>query len=1166
MSVADIGSILPVYNGLPLFWQLWFTVTLVVVLFTFVWKACLFWRSGIWYRRVKHEQASRDPTYADPFNWIFLVPALNEEVTIRDSIGRLLEVEARNKLIVVIDDGSDDATAGILASLDLPELHVIRRELPDARTGKGAALNAAFAHLPALVKRRGWSRQRVIVTIVDADGRLAANAAQAVGPHFEDASVGGVQILVRIYNRTSPLTWAQDVEFRTFGYLYQSARSIWGGALMGGNGQMNRLTALEDVATEDGPWNNTATEDLDLGLRMLLAGWRNVHELGTDVRQQGLNSPRQLLRQRIRWSLGNLQAASLTRALWLGPFSRGTRIEALAFLYMPLLQGMTGIAFIGSIYLLISGVASYIPSGTATELLLVVIVVYVLGIGGTMMGCIAAARGEGPTGYLRAFFTANAYAVYTWLLWPALFVSSFRFLTGRVGWQKTEREPLPIITDADSAAHGTTIEDESNDPQRSSRYRPDIQGLRAIAILLVLFDHLGVSGFSGGFIGVDIFFVISGYLITRLLITEYRASRDGKVALASGTISISSFYKRRARRILPAAVFVIAVVLVGGKFSFNAVRFEQLQVDAFWAALFAANFQLMAQASDYFAAGNLISPLRNYWSLAVEEQFYLVWPALFLLIGRFSFTRDSMRAGAWQTRILVAVALVGIASLAWSVHATAENPFPAFFSPFTRSWELALGAAIALSLRLRDGVGAGASTVAALTGTALIVISLVVINPQTPFPGLIALLPTTAAALLIVAGINAEQKTVVATVLAARPMQFFGRVSYSLYLWHWPIIIFAAALVPLSALDGGLRIAVLFALSVTAGWASYRLIEQPFRIHQSEARSTDESAPPEGAQRPQLRRAGFAAAAALPLLAIALFARPTLPAGPIFGVGTASAIDVAGDPGAQSIVAARWEALLSRSAAQQRASVSEVAQAGRAASQTPNFSCHDIVDDADLRRCRARGTSRTTVRANRSIKSVALIGDSYAAQYRVGILAALPATTTLTQLTLSACSSAVAADDEAKNSNGDSCADHARFVRQRLRRLHPDLLIFSTTAEESSASIRRLFQELRSSAEGSLWIGFAPSTPTFASCLQTGSEIAQCNGPVDRELERNDEYIALARSSAVDYLDLAAVFCIRGVCPAFIGGQVVRTDGRHLTRQFLPKLNRFLRDSIFGAK
>ena len=228
---------------------------------------------------------------------------------IADSVERLIALPVARKRIVVIDDASDDRTPEILAAIDHPDLFVLRRDKPDAQKGKAAGLNYAYRALrdhrrPRADDRRHRRRRR--------PARRRRRRAYAAG-HFEDPEVGGVQALVRIYNRQHPLIWMQDVEFAVYGHLFQAGRNHWGTAGMGGNGQFNRLSALDAVADEEGPWRDKLTEDQDLGLRLIAAGWEGRQDLRAIVDQQGLSKLRPLFRQRTRWSQGNLQAIGLWR-------------------------------------------------------------------------------------------------------------------------------------------------------------------------------------------------------------------------------------------------------------------------------------------------------------------------------------------------------------------------------------------------------------------------------------------------------------------------------------------------------------------------------------------------------------------------------------------------------------------------------------------------------------------------------------------------------------------------------------------------------------------------------------------------------------------------------------------------------------------------------------
>jgi cellulose synthase/poly-beta-1,6-N-acetylglucosamine synthase-like glycosyltransferase len=430
--------ILP-FAHLPVWAQVLFYISFVLILAMLVWTSILFAYS----RKAIRSAPAPDRAAADGFLWVFLVPALNEEVTIADSVGRLLEVEATNKAIVVINDGSTDGTADVLAALDEPELQVLTRVAPDARKGKADALNDAWRRLDTLLasgRWAGWPRDRVVTVVVDADGRLDPRAPEHVAGHFADERVGGLQVLVRIYNRHGPLTWCQDVEFSVYGLLYQAGRTAWGTAGMGGNGQFNRLTALDSIADDDagGPWRNRLTEDQDLGLRLLEAGWRGVSESRTSVNQQGLSSVRPLLRQRTRWAQGNLQAMSRLGSAWRIDLPWLVRLDLVAYLLQPVFQAYVGLAFVVSIVLAIFNVADFWSTNGWGQLLFF----FVLGFGGVMLGCIARGAVRGLGGIAVGLLIVPVYATYTWTIWPVLTRAAGRQLTQRRDWAKTAREPL----------------------------------------------------------------------------------------------------------------------------------------------------------------------------------------------------------------------------------------------------------------------------------------------------------------------------------------------------------------------------------------------------------------------------------------------------------------------------------------------------------------------------------------------------------------------------------------------------------------------------------------------------------------------------------------------------------------------------------------------------
>ncbi len=342
-------------------------------------------------------------------------------------------------------------------------------------------------------------------------------------------------------------------------------------------------------------------------------------------------------------------------------------------------------------------------------------------------------------------------------------------------------------------------------------FRGDIEGLRAIAVLLVLVYHVGATFISGGFIGVDVFFVISGFLITSHLLKEIEAT---------GTVRLVNFYARRARRLLPAATVVLLFTAAVGFLVLPRVHLANMASDVAAAAVYIVNWALAWRSVDYLAESAAVSPVQHYWSLSVEEQFYLVWPLLMLIVLALASRRHARFA------ITVAVLLLSAGSLVWSVHYTAVNPQMAFFVTTTRVWELGAGALLALGLPWLRLLPRLVSEGAAAVGLVAVAVAAFVIDASTPWPGAAAALPVTGTALVLLAGC-AHPDTAVGRALGARPMRWVGGLSYSIYLWHWPLIIYAQHLWPDLPFAGTAAIGL---LSIPLAWLSRRFVEDPIRF------------------------------------------------------------------------------------------------------------------------------------------------------------------------------------------------------------------------------------------------------------------------------------------------------------------------------------------------
>jgi peptidoglycan/LPS O-acetylase OafA/YrhL len=315
-------------------------------------------------------------------------------------------------------------------------------------------------------------------------------------------------------------------------------------------------------------------------------------------------------------------------------------------------------------------------------------------------------------------------------------------------------------------------------------FRPDVEGMRAVAVVAVVLYHAGVT--SGGFVGVDMFFVLSGFLITGLLWRELEGS---------GRLAFASFYGRRARRLLPASVLVLVVTTIASVHWLPPLQAHDVTNDAKAAALYVANYRFIAQRTNYLAA-TAPSPLQHYWSLGVEEQFYLLWPLLLLLAARAARRAKSSRRAPETSKATLAAIVAAMAALSFllSLRLTHTSQPWAFFSLPTRAWELLAGALVALALTRARELPRLAAAAIGWAGLIAVLWSVFRLSGATPFPGTAALVPVLGTVGLLVAG-SAAPKRGVSHALSRQPLQRIGRISYSWYLWHWPVLVLAPAVV-----------------------------------------------------------------------------------------------------------------------------------------------------------------------------------------------------------------------------------------------------------------------------------------------------------------------------------------------------------------------------------
>ena len=648
------------------------------------------------------------------------------------------------------------------------------------------------------------------------------------------------------------------------------------------------------------------------------------------------------------------------------------------------------------------------------------------------------------------------------------------------------------------------------EPAPRPAWRTDIEGLRGVAVLLVVLYHARVPGFSGGFVGVDVFFALSGYLITGLLVREVDTS---------GTVRLGRFYARRVRRLLPASLaLVLAVAAFSFVFSSPLLQPRHAGM-ALWTSVYLANVTLSRAWDGYFAPTAETNPLLHMWSLAVEEQFYLLWPVLVVAgyAGARALARRGRPAGSSRTWIVWAIGSVAVASFVASAVLVGTGSARAAFylAPF-RAWEFAaggLGALVPLVRWRRAETGASPSVpswtddLSGWLGLAAVVAAGTLYTARTPFPGTSALLPVLGTVLVLRAygGLGASA---VARALSARPLRELGRLSYSWYLWHWPVLVLAEELYGTPPL--GLRLG-LVALALGLAELSYRLVENP------------------------VRRNGWLAAT--PARGLALLGVLTL-------VGLAATVG--------------WQTAARRSQTAPEIAAAVAARADRFDLQPG--ACHADFGPSVPTGCPEGPPGAPTV---------VLYGDSHAGHWGQAVRAASrPAGWRTVTFTKAGCPPAdVLYVSDFLGRDYTECADWRRAAETEIRRLRPRLIIASgfygaypITATEWQAGTARTLRSLAASGGRVVWLRDTPmSAQDVPACVarvawqrRRGVSLGRpCNFYVaDTLAVREAVSAAVAAVPAAVEVDLTAAVCPGGLCRAYTGGHVVFSDDHHLTGRF----------------
>ncbi|MEV4438171.1 glycosyltransferase [Streptomyces sp. NPDC049577] len=407
--------------------------SIAIIVMAGCYNSALFVLSRVRVRRRRGPRAQR--------LYVFLLACLNEEKVLAESLARITGLPAGNFIALVIDDASDDRTSDVARAADSDRVRLLRRELPNARKGKGAALNAGIRHLRESGLLDGHDPRDVIVCVVDADGRLDQHVVQAVDPYFDNPRTGATQIGVRMYNRHKGLlARLQDMEFVIYGDIFQSARRYIGSVGMGGNGQFMRLAALDTLMSEDGkgPWSDSLTEDLDLGVRLIARGWTNQHCTTAAVSQQAVLDVRRLVRQRSRWFQGHLQSAGLV-PLILREVPGRAAVDLLYHLSSPVLILLTSLLPVSFIVATAGAVVGSVQAGHPLFSPMWVIGPYVLSFTAAYAYGWVYSRREQGLGLVRAILLSHVFVIYGYIWFAAGWWGLWRMLTGKQTWLKTAR-------------------------------------------------------------------------------------------------------------------------------------------------------------------------------------------------------------------------------------------------------------------------------------------------------------------------------------------------------------------------------------------------------------------------------------------------------------------------------------------------------------------------------------------------------------------------------------------------------------------------------------------------------------------------------------------------------------------------------------------------------
>jgi peptidoglycan/LPS O-acetylase OafA/YrhL len=654
---------------------------------------------------------------------------------------------------------------------------------------------------------------------------------------------------------------------------------------------------------------------------------------------------------------------------------------------------------------------------------------------------------------------------------------------------------------------------------------------------------------TGGFVGVDIFFVLSGFLITDLLLREYEAT---------GRVSMSRFYARRIRRILPSAVAVIAATAVGAHFLFNKATAMSTFWDAAYAFFFAANWHFADTGTDYFNTAGSTSPLQHYWSLAVEEQFYLLWPWILiaaLTVGAAVLRGSNRRRPLSRLVVGVLMGLIVAGSFGYALHLTAASPTVAYFSTFSRAWELGAGALLAVAAPLFMRWPAVLRGVVGWVGFAGIIAAFVLIDTTLPFPGPTAAFPVVATLLVIAAGIAGPQRTLVP--LTNPVSVYIGNISYSLYLWHFPLAVFLLLLMPDKSVT---TTAIVLGTILVVSILMYTLIEQP--LHRSpwlqsyrdraEDRTVDWQAWRDTfGSHFMLAATGLVVVATVIAFVIGVSPRGFTPmAEPAVDPAANQSLEIAlqGDLAA-AVAASTWPDDLSPS----------LDDAIRSTSQNnPARDCFDIGDTPSFDRC--------TWGSSDAPHHMYLVGDSEALSYAPAFKTIAESSGGQWRITTIGLYGCRFTDTQIQNDGAgvtEACPQRKEDIAAQIRTDAPQLVVIANayalgnSTSGNSLSVGSIVgstqtEAAKYNAAGKIvYLAPPPLGVDLGSCYSPLLSPQACNAPVGKTWNDFATTTATAATATGDrFVSSLGFSCYNNLCPAFAGTFPTKYDTVHMTSAY----------------